>query len=81
MQPIKLYGSGQTPNPIKVAIVLAELGIPFEVTEVSIRDGAIKKEPFISLNPNGRLPAIEDPNTGVTLFEVPSHFVATFILS
>ncbi|KAF2503083.1 glutathione S-transferase [Lophium mytilinum] len=29
----------------------------------------IKKQPFISINPNGRVPAIEDPNTGVTLFE------------
>ncbi|KAK0966021.1 Transcriptional regulator ure2, partial [Friedmanniomyces endolithicus] len=30
---------------------------------------AIKQEPYISLNPNGRLPAIEDPNTGLVLWE------------
>ena len=30
---------------------------------------AIKEEPYISVNPNGRVPAIEDPNTGVTLWE------------
>lgn len=29
----------------------------------------MKQEPFLSLNPNGRAPAIEDPNTGVTLWE------------
>jgi glutathione S-transferase len=69
MEPIILYGAGQTPNPIKVAIVLEELGLPFNVVPVSMKDG-IKKEPYISINPNGRLPSIEDPNTGVKLFEV-----------
>lgn len=29
----------------------------------------LKKEPYESLNPNGRVPAIEDPNTGITLGE------------
>lgn len=29
----------------------------------------LKKEPYESINPNGRVPAIEDPNTGVTIFE------------
>lgn len=65
-KPITLYGHGPTPNPIKVAIILEELGVPYKVI-----DGVeIKAEPFISLNPNGRLPAIEDPNTGFNLFEV-----------
>jgi glutathione S-transferase len=29
----------------------------------------LKKEPFESINPNGRLPAIEDPNTGISAWE------------
>lgn len=29
----------------------------------------LHQEPFESLNPNGRVPAIEDPNTGLTLWE------------
>jgi glutathione S-transferase len=29
----------------------------------------LKKPPFEKLNPNGRVPAIEDPNTGITLWE------------
>jgi len=33
----------------------------------------MKKEAFEKLNPNGRVPAIEDPNTGITLFEVGLH--------
>lgn len=31
--------------------------------------GDLKKPPFEKLNPNGRVPAIEDPNTGITLWE------------
>lgn len=29
----------------------------------------LKKAPFEKLNPNGRVPAIEDPNHGVVLWE------------
>lgn len=56
------------PNPWKVAIILEELGVPYhqEFLDFSV----LKQEPFISANPNGRLPALEDSNTGITLFEV-----------
>jgi glutathione S-transferase len=68
LKPIILYGAGPTPNPIKVAILLEELGLEYEVNTQSMT--SIKEEPYISLNPNGRLPSIEDPNTGIKLFEV-----------
>ena len=29
----------------------------------------LKKEPYEALNPNGRVPTIIDPNTGITLWE------------
>lgn len=70
IKPLVLYGSGTpTPNPAKVGIVLEELGIPYTVKKVNMQT-ELKVEPFISLNPNGRLPAVEDPNTGAVLFEV-----------
>jgi hypothetical protein len=68
-KPIILYGHGSSPNPVKIGIFLEELGIPFEVKNVDFAT-ELKAEPYISLNPNGRVPAIEDPNTGVYLFEV-----------
>jgi glutathione S-transferase len=50
-----------------VAIILEELGVPYTITNVELAD--LKKEPYTTVNPNGRVPAIQDPNTGVTLWE------------
>ncbi|KAF2232578.1 glutathione S-transferase [Viridothelium virens] len=67
LKPITLYSHASGPNPWRVAIILEELGVPYETKLMDFGD--LKKEPFISLNPNGRVPAIEDPNTGYKLFE------------
>ncbi|KAF4953667.1 hypothetical protein FSARC_12352 [Fusarium sarcochroum] len=69
MQTIKIYNGppGSGPNPWKVVIVLKELGLPWEFVWIPYSD--IDKEPYISINPNGRLPTMIDPNTNVTLFE------------
>lgn len=64
LKPIHLYSHKGGPNPWKVAIILEELGVPYKTTFPSV-----KEEPFLSVNPNGRVPAIEDPNTGITLWE------------
>lgn len=75
---------GRGPNPKKVIIVLEELGIPYTAVsppyhhfpklpslantpQIPITNP--KEESYTKINPNGRLPAIEDPNTGITLWE------------
>lgn len=67
LKPIILHSHSTGPNPWKVAYILEELNIPYETR--FIRGENIKKEPFVSVNPNGRVPAIEDPNTNITLWE------------
>lgn len=67
LKPITLYSHASGPNPWKVVAVFEELGIPYESKYVPFAD--VKNEPFVSINPNGRVPAIEDPNTGITLWE------------
>lgn len=57
----------QGPNPWKVAIILEELQIPYETKFLEMAD--LKKPSFEKLNPNGRVPAIDDPNTGAVLWE------------
>jgi len=66
-KPITLYSHASGPNPWKVAIILEELGLPYESKMMDM--GQLKKEPYVSLNPNGRVPCIEDPNTGIVLWE------------
>lgn len=46
---------------------MEELGIPYDHRLVELSD--VKKDPLTRVNPNGRLPAIEDPNTGIVLWE------------
>ena len=66
LKPIKVLGKGG-PNPPKVAIMLEELGLPYEAVAIPLSD--IKKPEYTAINPNGRLPSIQDPNTGITLWE------------
>ncbi|KAK8035709.1 hypothetical protein PG991_001782 [Apiospora marii] len=55
---------------------MEELGIPYEVKSIKFDD--VKKKPLIDVNPNGRVPAIEDPNTGLTLWE--SGAILTYLV-
>ncbi|KAI8632683.1 glutathione-s-transferase theta, gst [Xylariaceae sp. FL1651] len=67
LQPIAIWSLGFSPNPFKIMIICEELGVPYDIKQVALSD--VKKEPYTSLNPNGRVPTIEDPNTGITLWE------------
>ncbi|RAL12382.1 glutathione S-transferase tpcF [Aspergillus homomorphus CBS 101889] len=61
LAPIKVWGKGG-PNPPRVAILLAELGLPHEIIPLPLTQ--VKDPAYVAINPNGRLPAIQDPNNG-----------------
>ncbi|KAI1400081.1 glutathione S-transferase [Hypoxylon fuscum] len=67
MKPIRVWITPPGPNSWKVVVVLEELGVPYEFKVMGFAD--VKKKPFTDINPNGRVPAIEDPNTDITLWE------------
>ena len=58
---IQLY-SLPTPNGVKVSIALEELGLPYEPHAIDIMKNETWTPPFLSLNPNGKIPAIIDPD-------------------
>src|ERR1700730_16652096 len=58
---LQLY-SLPTPNGVKVSIMLEEIGLPYEVHLVDFNKGEQHTAEFLSLNPNGKIPAILDPN-------------------
>ncbi len=58
---IQLY-SLPTPNGVKVSIMLEETGLPYEPHLVDITKNETWTPEFLSLNPNGKIPAIIDPD-------------------
>jgi GST-like protein len=58
---LQLY-STPTPNGVKVSIALEELGLPYEPHLVEIGRNETWTPEFLSLNPNGKIPAIIDPD-------------------
>jgi len=58
---IQLY-SFPTPNGVKVSIALEEMGLPYEAHAIDIGKNESWTPEFLSLNPNGKIPAIIDPD-------------------
>jgi len=58
---LQLY-SLPTPNGVKVSIMLEEIGLPYEPHLVDFGKNDQHTPEFLSLNPNGKIPAIIDPN-------------------
>src|SRR6476620_11330069 len=58
---LQLY-SLPTPNGVKVSIMLEEIGLPYEAHLVDFGKNDQQTPEFLSLNPNGKIPAIIDPN-------------------
>ena len=58
---LQLYGL-PTPNGVKVSIMLEETGLPYEPHLVDIGKNDSWTPEFLSLNPNGKIPAILDPD-------------------
>lgn len=57
---LQYYGL-PTPNGVKVSIMLEEIGLPYEVHLVDFDKDDQHTPEFLSLNPNGKIPAILDP--------------------
>ena len=58
---LQLY-SVPTPNGVKVSIMLEETGLPYEPHRIAFGEDGTASADFLSLNPNGKIPAIIDPD-------------------
>lgn len=58
---IQLY-SLPTPNGVKASIMLEETGLPYEWHLIDFGTDDQKTSEFLSLNPNGKIPAMLDPD-------------------
>ena len=57
----------EAPNPMKVALLLEELGLAYEAIPVDTRKGEQFAASFLKVNPNAKVPAIVDD--GVAVFD------------
>jgi GST-like protein len=58
---LQYYGL-PTPNGVKVTIMLEEIGLPYEAHRVDFGARDQRSAEFLALNPNGKIPAIIDPD-------------------
>ncbi|VEG90826.1 glutathione S-transferase N-terminal domain-containing protein [Legionella spiritensis] len=63
-----LYSFG-TPNGIKPTIMLEELGVPYKIKLVNIREGEQFDPEFLKISPNNKIPALHDESNNFYLFE------------
>jgi glutathione S-transferase len=66
---IDLY-TAPTPNGWKASVTLEELKLPYQVHAINLTQNEQKKEWYLKLNPNGRIPTIVDrDNDDFAVFE------------
>lgn len=59
-----------TPNTRKVSIALEEMKLPYEIKLIVLKEQQQKQPEFLTINPNGRVPAIVDrDNDDFAVFE------------
>ncbi len=72
MAPIEFY-FWPTPNGWKIALMLEECALPYEIEWVDLSKREQFAEGFLKISPNGRMPAIVDPDgpggTPISIFE------------
>ena len=73
---LKIYGANLSTPANKVRFVANELGLDYEYIQVKIREGEHRKKEFLSLNPAGKIPVIDDD--GIVLFE--SNAIAKYLV-
>ena len=65
-QMLKFYFNG-SPNPTKVALFLEESGLAYEPVAVDTRKGEQFTPEYLAINPNAKVPAIDDD--GIKVFD------------
>jgi GST-like protein len=65
---IELYTAG-TPNGWKVSMALEEMSLSYHVNLINLGKGEQRDPDYLKICPNGRIPAIVDTDTNISIFE------------
>ncbi|SVB82885.1 uncharacterized protein METZ01_LOCUS235739, partial [marine metagenome] len=58
-----------SPNGLKIAIMLEECGLPYEVHPINIGRGEQFQPDYLAINPNNKIPTIVDRDREISVFE------------
>jgi glutathione S-transferase len=72
---MKIFGDSRSTNSRKVLTTLAELGMRYDFVHVDFALGHHKREPHLSRQPFGQIPALEDE--GFSLYE--THAICRYL--
>ena len=78
VKPLRIYGIART-RAFRAIWIAKELGLPFEHIPVEIGAAGARKPDYLAINPNGRLPAIDDAgfilweSLAITLYLAKKH--------
>jgi len=67
-QRLVLHGMN-SPNVVKVVLMLEECGLDYDLNHVAVFNQAQFSPEFLAMNPLGKVPVLEDPRLGMPLFE------------
>ncbi len=65
---IELY-TARTPNGFKISIMLEETGLAYRAVRIDLTKGEQFDPKYLEINPNAKIPAIVDTETGQRIFE------------
>lgn len=74
---LKLYAFPPSPRAFKVLLAANQLGVPYEFHLVDLAKGDQRAPGFVALNPNGRMPVLDDD--GFVLWE--SNAIVEYLAS
>ena len=78
MTPLRIYGVART-RAFRVLWIAKELGLDYEHVPTEIGPAGARKADYLAINPNGRLPAIDDggfmlwESLAITLYLAKKH--------
>ncbi|MBW4708215.1 glutathione S-transferase [Roseobacter sp. YSTF-M11] len=64
--PVRIHRFAKSGHSHRVELFASLIGIDYELIDVDLANGAHKAEPFLSLNPAGQVPVLEDGDTVIT---------------
>ena len=78
MSPLRIYGIART-RAFRALWIAKEIGLDYEHVPIEIGEAGARKAEYLAVNPNGRLPAIEDDgfvlweSLAITLYLAKKH--------